>query len=65
MPDMRKMPNAKFRCQPLSKNARFEEFGTKNAKLATLRDTAALLTGNFYTFLSVLNVHQWPTELRK
>ena len=30
------MPNAKFECQPLPKNAKFEEFGTKNAKLATL-----------------------------
>ena len=36
MPETRKMPNAKFKCQPLSKNAKFEEFGTKNAKLATL-----------------------------
>ena len=36
MPETRKMPNAKFPCQPLSKNAKFEEFGTKNAKLTTL-----------------------------
>ena len=36
MPETRKMPNAKFSCQPLSKNAKFEEFGTKNAKLAAL-----------------------------
>ena len=37
------MPNAKIECQPLSKNAKFEEFGTKNAKLATLRVTFSLL----------------------
>ena len=30
------MANAKFKAQPLSKNAKFEEFGSKNAKLATL-----------------------------
>ena len=36
MPETRKMPNAKFQCQPLSKNAKFEEFDTKNAKLAAL-----------------------------
>ena len=36
MPETRKGPNAKFNGQPLFKRAKFEEFGPKKAKLATL-----------------------------
>ena len=30
------MPNSKIKCQEARKNAKFDEFGIKNAKLATL-----------------------------
>ena len=32
MPGIRKMPNTKFEAQPLSKNAKFEEFDQKMPK---------------------------------